>query len=49
MLSQKLKELNLPQGRLKTGTPARIDGRSINFSVLEAQYGDAVLLDNNLT
>jgi len=39
-LGQKLKELKLPQGRLKTGTPPRIDGRSINFSVLEEQPGD---------
>ncbi|EFP66454.1 Glucose-inhibited division protein A [Ralstonia pickettii] len=39
-LSARLKELKLPQGRLKTGTPPRIDGRSINFSVLEEQPGD---------
>ncbi|GGP25790.1 tRNA uridine-5-carboxymethylaminomethyl(34) synthesis enzyme MnmG [Silvimonas amylolytica] len=39
-LSHKLRELNLPVGRLKTGTPPRIDGRTINFSVLEAQPGD---------
>ena len=39
-LSVRLKELKLPQGRLKTGTPPRIDGRSINFSVLEEQAGD---------
>lgn len=39
-LSARLKELNLPQGRLKTGTPPRIDGRTIDFSVLEAQPGD---------
>lgn len=39
-LSARLKELKLPQGRLKTGTPPRIDGRSIDFSVLEAQPGD---------
>lgn len=39
-LSARLKELRLPQGRLKTGTPPRIDGRSINFSVLEKQAGD---------
>eukprot|EP01032_Pedospumella_encystans_P028300 gene28300-31961_t len=31
-LSARLKELKLPQGRLKTGTPPRIDGRSIDFS-----------------
>jgi len=39
-LAVRLKELNLPQGRLKTGTPPRIDGRSIDYSVLEAQPGD---------
>lgn len=39
-LGQRLKELQLPQGRLKTGTPPRIDGRSINYAVLEEQPGD---------
>lgn len=39
-LGQRLKELKLPQGRLKTGTPPRIDGRTIDFSVLEKQFGD---------
>jgi tRNA uridine 5-carboxymethylaminomethyl modification enzyme len=39
-LSARLKELKLPQGRLKTGTPPRIDGRSIDFSVLAEQPGD---------
>ena len=39
-LSARLKELKLPQGRLKTGTPPRIDGRSIDFSVLSEQPGD---------
>ena len=39
-LSARLKELALPQGRLKTGTPPRIDGRSIDFSVLQEQPGD---------
>ncbi len=39
-LSARLKELKLPQGRLKTGTPPRVDGRTINFSVLEEQPGD---------
>jgi len=39
-LSARLKELNLPQGRLKTGTPPRIDGRSIDFSKLVKQAGD---------
>jgi len=39
-LGQRLKELKLPQGRLKTGTPPRIDGRTIDYSVLEIQPGD---------
>lgn len=46
-LSEKLKELNLPQGRLKTGTPPRIDGRTINFSLLSAQYGDSTIVNEN--
>ncbi len=41
-LSARLKELKLPQGRLKTGTPPRLDGRSIDFSVLTEQPGDGV-------
>ena len=41
-LSARLKELKLPQGRLKTGTPPRIDGRSIDFSQCLEQPGDAV-------
>ena len=39
-LAARLKELKLPQGRLKTGTPPRIDGRTIDFSRLEEQPGD---------
>jgi tRNA uridine 5-carboxymethylaminomethyl modification enzyme len=39
-LSERLKEMPLRMGRLKTGTPARIDARSIDFSVLEVQHGD---------
>jgi tRNA uridine 5-carboxymethylaminomethyl modification enzyme len=39
-LSARLKEMKLPQGRLKTGTPPRLDGRSINFGVLQEQAGD---------
>jgi tRNA uridine 5-carboxymethylaminomethyl modification enzyme len=35
-----LKELKLPQGRLKTGTPPRIDGRTIDFSQMKEQPGD---------
>lgn len=41
-LSARLKELKLPQGRLKTGTPPRIDGRSIDFSQCETQPGDGM-------
>jgi tRNA uridine 5-carboxymethylaminomethyl modification enzyme len=40
-LSARLKELRLPQGRLKTGTPPRLDGRSIDFTRLAEQHGDA--------
>lgn len=39
-LSLQLKELGLDVGRLKTGTPARLDKNSINFSVMEAHGGD---------
>ena len=39
-LSARLKELALPQARLKTGTPPRLDGRSIDFSRLQEQPGD---------
>ena len=39
-LSAHLKELKLPQGRLKTGTPPRIDGRTMDFSVMTEQPGD---------
>ncbi|MES2687292.1 MAG: tRNA uridine-5-carboxymethylaminomethyl(34) synthesis enzyme MnmG [Pseudomonadota bacterium] len=41
-LSARLKELKLPQGRLKTGTPPRIDGRSIDFSKCTVQPGDGM-------
>ncbi len=41
-LSARLKELQLPQGRLKTGTPPRIDGRTIDFSRCEEQPGDGM-------
>ncbi len=39
-LAARLRELPLRVGRLKTGTPPRIDGRTINFSVMQPQYSD---------
>ncbi|KFC93345.1 tRNA uridine-5-carboxymethylaminomethyl(34) synthesis enzyme MnmG [Leminorella grimontii] len=39
-LSQRLRELPLRVGRLKTGTPPRIDARTINFDILQQQHGD---------
>jgi tRNA uridine 5-carboxymethylaminomethyl modification enzyme len=39
-LSQNLKDLGFRTGRFKTGTPARLDGRTIDFTKLEAQPGD---------
>ena len=39
-LAHRLRELNLPVGRLKTGTPPRIDGRSLDYSVMTEQPGD---------
>ncbi|MAC85274.1 MAG: tRNA uridine-5-carboxymethylaminomethyl(34) synthesis enzyme MnmG [Arcobacter sp.] len=41
-LSTQLKELGLNVGRLKTGTPARIDGKSINFENMDAHGGDVM-------
>ncbi|MEO8186887.1 MAG: tRNA uridine-5-carboxymethylaminomethyl(34) synthesis enzyme MnmG [Burkholderiaceae bacterium] len=40
-LAARLKELQLPQGRLKTGTPPRIDGRTIDFAACEEQLGES--------
>jgi tRNA uridine 5-carboxymethylaminomethyl modification enzyme len=39
-LAARLRELKLPVGRLKTGTPPRIDGRSVDFSAMQEQPGD---------
>lgn len=40
LLARRLRELKLPVGRLKTGTPPRLDARSIDFSVMTEQPGD---------
>ena len=39
-LAARLREMKLPVGRLKTGTPPRIDGKTVDFSVMEEQPGD---------
>lgn len=40
-LAHRLREMNLPVGRLKTGTPPRIDGRSLDYSQMSIQPGDS--------
>jgi len=40
ILSERLRSYNLGVGRLKTGTPPRLDGRTINFNLLQKQEGD---------
>nr|WP_315043039.1 tRNA uridine-5-carboxymethylaminomethyl(34) synthesis enzyme MnmG [uncultured Moraxella sp.] len=42
-LAERLRELNLPVGRLKTGTPPRIDARTVDFSKMTVQAGDTPL------
>ncbi len=39
-LAARLRELALPVGRLKTGTPPRIDARTVDFSAMQVQHGD---------
>ncbi|MDZ4142906.1 MAG: tRNA uridine-5-carboxymethylaminomethyl(34) synthesis enzyme MnmG [Methylotenera sp.] len=39
-LAARLREIGLPAGRLKTGTPPRLDGRTIDYSVMQEQPGD---------
>lgn len=39
-LTEQLVELGFEAGRMKTGTPPRIDGRSLNYSLMEEQWGD---------
>lgn len=41
-LAERIDSFNLPMGRLKTGTPPRLDGTTINWSILEEQPGDDV-------
>ncbi len=48
-LSGSLRGLNLEIGRLKTGTPARINSKSVDFSALEPQYGDETPLPFSFT
>lgn len=39
-ITEQLRELGFESGRMKTGTPPRVDGRSLNYSVMEEQWGD---------
>lgn len=42
-ITEQLKELGFEAGRMKTGTPPRIDGRSLNYSAMEEQKGDEII------
>lgn len=48
-LSENLAELGLPLRRFKTGTPCRVDGKTIDFSVLEPQLGDEKIVPFSFT
>src|SRR5690606_3648514 len=39
-LTEQLVSLGFESGRMKTGTPPRVDGRSLNYAVMEEQWGD---------
>jgi tRNA uridine 5-carboxymethylaminomethyl modification enzyme len=39
-ITEQLTELGFESGRMKTGTPPRVDGRSLNYSIMEEQWGD---------
>lgn len=41
-ITEQLKEIGFESGRMKTGTPPRVDGRSLNYSIMEEQKGDEV-------
>ncbi|MGD1845378.1 MAG: tRNA uridine-5-carboxymethylaminomethyl(34) synthesis enzyme MnmG [Salibacteraceae bacterium] len=41
-ITEELVELGFKSGRMKTGTPPRIDGRSLNYEMMEPQYGDKI-------
>lgn len=41
-VTEQLRQLGFETGRMKTGTPPRIDGRTINYQELECQYGDTI-------